>query len=248
MVVRKDSPQRRLAFERVRNASTAYARNLRKVAHHIGQLVNGFDHPDQANNSALQDLLEAYARILKPWARATAQRMLMEISRRDTKAWEQYARQMGQAIRTELATQETGRELSAALERQVELITSLPLDAARRVHELTQQALSTSVRPSEIAAKILETGEVTKSRADLIARTEVARTASNLTQVRAESVGSTHYIWRTVRDRRVRESHEHMEGRVCAWADPPEVEPGQRYHAGCIYNCRCYPEPIVPED
>jgi len=173
---------------------------------------------------------------------------LTEIGRRDTRAWEQYSRQMGMAMREELVSSSTGVVLRAALARQVDLITSLPTVAAQRVHDLTVENLAQSKRPAQIAEEIMKTGQVTKSRATLIARTEVARTASELTEARAVAVGSTHYIWRGVRDKRERDSHWHMEGRVCEWANPPEVEPGKRYHAGRIYNCRCWPEPIVPLD
>ncbi len=45
-------------------------------------------------------------------------------------------------------------------------------------------------RASEIAKEIMRSGDVAKSRATLIARTEVARTARVLTQARAEQAVS----------------------------------------------------------
>lgn len=248
MAIRKDSPVQRLAFEKVRRASAQYGVNLRKVATHIDHLVKMFDPNDPVDMGNLRMLLYRYSQALSPWARKVAEKTLQDIGRRDTKAWQQYARQMGRAIHQELEQADTGKVYSEAMARQVHLITSLPTEAANRVHELVTGALGSGKRPSEIAEMIMQTGEVTKSRATLIARTEVARAASEFTQARAVSVGSTHYIWRGVRDRRERDSHWEMEGRVCEWANPPEVEPGKRYHAGCIYNCRCYPEPVIPED
>ena len=128
--------------------------------------------------------------------------------------------------------------------------TSLPLDAAQRVHELTTGALYEGARANEIAAEIMKTGEVTRSRANLIARTEVGRSATTLTQARAESVGSVGYIWRTARDYDVRQRHKELEGTFHAWNDPPvATDPGQRpirAHAGSIFNCRCYAEPVLP--
>lgn len=243
----KDAPSRRLAFERVRKASVQYAINLRKIATHIGHMVQGFDPNDPVDVGNLRMLLFRYAEALKPWAAKAAEKMLMEVGRRDSEAWTRYAREMGRSIQAELAGAQTGLVMRESMARQVDLITSLPLDAAKRVHELAIGALGSGDRPSEIAKKIMETGDVTKSRATLIARTEVSRAASEFTQARATSVGSTHYIWRGVRDRRERDSHWAMEGRVCEWANPPEVEPGKRYHAGRYFNCRCYPEPVIPE-
>jgi len=112
---------------------------------------------------------------------------------------------------------------------------------------LTFGALSTGRRAEEIQKDILNTGEVTLSRARLIARTEVARTASGLVQARATHIGLTHYVWRTSMDATVRESHKKMNGKIIAWADMPTLEDGSVCHAGAIYNCRCYPDPILPD-
>ena len=65
-------------------------------------------------------------------------------------------------------------------------------------------------------------------------------------KAQAQEVGIKQYIWRTVKDEDVRESHADMEGKICDFDNPPEVEPGQFYHPGGIYNCRCYQEPLLP--
>jgi len=70
----------------------------------------------------------------------------------------------------------------------------------------------TSAFAKEIAAEIMETGEVTKSRVTLIARTEVGRTTTMLTQVRSEGVGATHYQWLSARDSDVRPLHKKLPG------------------------------------
>lgn len=53
---------------------------------------------------------------------------------------------------------------------------------------------------------------------------------------------TTHYIWRTRRDRRVRSQHADREGRVFSWNDPPTGG-----HPGEDFNCRCTAEPYYPE-
>jgi SPP1 gp7 family putative phage head morphogenesis protein len=249
MVLRRDKPSEKLAFERVRRAAAQYGVSLRKIAGTIGHMIDTFDvMNDPVALANMSMALFQYAKTLHPWAQAEAKRVMQEVGRRDTKAWEAYSRQMGLAIREELATTATGSVLRAAMLRQVNLITSLPIDAAQRVHDLVQANLAESKRAPEIAKMIMASSDVTKVRATLIARTEIARAASELTEARSVAVGSTHYIWRGVRDRRERDSHDAMEGRICEWANPPEVEPGKFYHAGRIYNCRCWPEPIVQKD
>lgn len=127
---------------------------------------------------------------------------------------------------------------------QVRLITSLPTEAAERVHATAREGIVKGWRADQIAAEIMKTGEVTKSRADLIAVTEVGRTSTLLTQARAEHVGSTHYVWRTAQDGDVRPSHKKMEGKVVAWNAPPTLD-GLTGHAGALPRCRCYCEPIL---
>jgi SPP1 gp7 family putative phage head morphogenesis protein len=92
-------------------------------------------------------------------------------------------------------------------------------------------------------------GDVSKSRATLIARTEVARCGSILTQARCAHVGCEAYIWRTVEDDDVRHDHAILNGKVIYWNAPPiaDLRSGTRAHAGQIWNCRCYPEPIIPD-
>ena len=53
---------------------------------------------------------------------------------------------------------------------------------------------------------------------------------------------TTHYIWRTRNDGKVRSSHADQEGRVFSWNDPPVGG-----HPGEDYNCRCTAEPYYPE-
>jgi SPP1 gp7 family putative phage head morphogenesis protein len=221
----------------------------------------------------ISQILQRYAEALDEWAKATALRMLRDVDQADRAMWatltqEQAANQskqhrarwaklsqdMSEAIKDELAGSATGDVLRERLAEQVALIKSLPLEAAQRVHELTLRGLETASRGEEIRRAILATGDVTTARATLIARTEVARTASLLTQSRAEFIGSTHYIWRTSGDTDVRPGHRALNGQVFRWDDPPQVLEGEgkrkkvyRHHPGQIWNCRCYPEPIIPE-
>jgi hypothetical protein len=49
--------------------------------------------------------------------------------------------------------------------------------------------------------------------------------------------GITHYIWRTMQDEDVRESHAAMEGQIFAFDAPPIVDEGGSYNPGGVYNC-----------
>ncbi|MDR8787949.1 hypothetical protein FEP82_05946 [Burkholderia multivorans] len=210
-------------------------------------MFDGFPLGDLEAVPTIEQLLRRYAEALTPWAEATAARMLEDLNRRDEQAWMQNAREMSRALRDELRRAPTGETMRALMAEQVTLIKSIPLEAAKRVHRLTIEALEDSTRAAQISKAIQESGEVAKSRADLIARTEVARTASKLTEARALHVGSPGYFWRTSGDSDVRDSHRKMNGQFVRWDDPPTLD-GMTGHAGQFPNCRCWCEVVVPED
>lgn len=198
--------------------------------------------------AAVSEALRRYAELISPWARTVARYMLADVARRSARQWEQNSREMSRALRAELTQAPTGMLLAALQDDQVRLITSLPLAGAQRVHDLTQQALVDARRATDIAKDVLRTGEVTKARAALIARTEVSRAQSNLTQARAMFAGSEGYIWRSSKDGDVRDTHRAMEGVYVRWDAPPKTDKGiDPYHAGCGPNCRCWAEPVLPD-
>lgn len=206
-----------------------------------------FEPGDAEALPTITTMLDRYSEALNGWAVKTATKMLEEVDNRDRQGWMALASEMSKDLRDEIRNAPTGKLFQSLLDEQVTLIKSLPTEAAKRVHELTIKGLEDSTRAKEIAKEIARSGEVTASRANLIARTEVARTASVLTQARAEHIGSEGYIWRTSRDSDVRHSHKEMEGKFVRWDSPPTLSDGTTTHAGQIYNCRCYPEPVIPE-
>lgn len=241
--------QARERFNVARKLESEYLRALRQLTRQIDHMVKGMAPNGVVTNSQeLEQMLRQYSQTIRPWAKSVAQKMIARIAQKDKSAWIQLGKAMGKALRQELNDAPTGAMLNDFLATQVQLITSLPLEAAERVHRLTQEAMISSSRASEVAKEILLTGKVTESRAKLIARTEVARTASALTLARSAHVGVTHYVWRTSGDAQVRESHKHMNGKVIPVDIPPEVEPGKAYHAGQFPNCRCWCSPIFPDD
>lgn len=233
-------------WQHARSTENMYARALRRVAAAIDHIVRAWPPGDPSADSAIRAALRQYSDLLRPWATAVGGRMVADVERQNARTWRLVAEEIGRGVADQVRSTDVGGRMRELLGQQVRLITSLPIDAGQRVHELTLRGLEGGERARGIAREILRTGEVTSSRATLIARTEVGRTASVLTQARAERVGSTGYIWRSARDTDVRPSHRAMEGKFVAWSDPPTLD-GMTGHAGCLPNCRCHPEPVIPE-
>lgn len=249
---REKRQQRRNARERFlqdKHIGRIFTRSLSRVAKQVGDIVEGYSVGGVVKDPmSLRLGLERYAEILKPWAQNVAAQMVGEVNQRNEKTWAQVGSDLGRNLRAEIAQTPTGELMRSLMNEQVALITSLPMKAAERVHKLVIEGQSDSSRAAEVAKEIARTGHVTKSRAMLIARTEIARTQNNLTQARAQYIGSEGYIWRTSEDRDVREIHRKLEGKFFRWDDPPVAgENGERAHAGTIYNCRCWAEPVIPD-
>lgn len=252
---RGETKRQRESFDRVRRTERTYTIQLRKIAKIVGDIVNGFDWGNPAEADRLvTDALTEFAKTISPWAKSVAASMLVDVQRRDVKAWREITNGMGEALRAEILRAPTGLVFQQKMAEQVKLITSLPTEAAQRVHHLVTESMIDSGRAKAIADEIFRSGEVSRGRANLIARTEVGRAASAFTESRAQYIESPGYIWRTARDSEVRNtdnnpigSHRLLEGKFIPWDKPPVASTnGQRAHAGAIYNCRCYPEPIIP--
>lgn len=124
-------------------------------------------------------------------------------------------------------------------------IKSLPIEAAQRAQKLAAESVAGGRRADEVATELKNTTGVTKSRATLIARTEIAKSNANITQARAGLVGANQYIWRTMEDGAVRPAHAAMANLVFSFDDPPEVGDEGAHGPGEFPNCRCYAEVIV---
>jgi len=243
----RDKVEGRSAFIRARKVEARYAAQLRKIARHVGDIVKAFSPDDPLLSGKVSAALHRYGDIIGGWADATAKRMVEEVAARDKLAWMEVSRRMGRGLREEIETAPTGRVMQERLNEQVSLIKSIPFEAAERVRNLENEGIVQGRRSNYIAEEIMKSGDVAKSRANTIARTEVSRTATELTRARAEHVGSTGYIWRTAEDSDVRDSHREMEGKFVRWDQPPTID-GMKGHAGQFPNCRCYPEPVIPDD
>jgi len=237
------------SFDQVRRAERYYGIQLRKIARHVGDIITAFEVGSPQADALIRRAMERYAELLQPWAQATAAGMLADVTRRDAKVWRNITEGMGSTMRDYIRSAPLAPVLAELEGEQVRLITSLPLEAAERVHKLMVEGLYNATRASEIAKEIMRSGEVTESRANLIARTEVGRASGKITETRALHVGSEGYIWRTVGDADVRHDHRLLNGKFIRYDSPPiaDKKSGTRAHAGCIWNCRCYQEPVIPQ-
>ena len=236
-----------LDFFKSRWIEEKYARQLRDVAREVARIIEGHDPLTISGVREMQYALQKYAGILAPWAVKVSQKIASQLDRQDFAMWDRHSQKIGAGLRDLVRNQPAGEVLQDFLARQVHYITSLPIEEGQRVQALALEAMTGGKRPDDIASELEDSGQVAKSRATLIARTECARTASLLTQSRGLGIGATQYIWRTAKDKAVRPSHREMEGKTFDLYDPRSLSDGTKTFPGGIFNCRCISEIIIPE-
>lgn len=130
------------------------------------------------------------------------------------------------------------------------LINDIPNKTINEIQERVVDALLSGQTQTDMTADIIdalgERTDVTDSRARLIARDQTAKLNGRLTQERQVDAGVDSYVWRTVGDERVRETHDAVDGMTFSWGTPPAETDDN--HPGEDYQCRCWAEPILPEE
>ena len=234
-------------FQKSKRIQTDYERKLRGVSKEVRKLILAHNPVDLASLERLKQALYSYSKLIEPWSKMIVEKMILDVSNQDKNAWKNHTKQMSLALQKEILNAPTGEVFKQLMEQNVLLITSIPIEAAKKVHDKVIENLGQGSRPTSLIEEIMNLGGVSYGRAITIARTETARAANTLTQARAQHVGSSGYIWRTSSDLVVRLSHRKMNGKFVEWSEPPELD-GMIGHAGCLPNCRCYSEPIIPEN
>lgn len=136
------------------------------------------------------------------------------------------------------------RDVIGAFTREnVALIKSLPVQAFADIEKTLTGSMADGDRWENMAEDLEQRLGVSQSRANLIARDQVGKLYGDLNRVRQTDLGFDRYIWRTMRDNRVRDEHEERDGLTFEWENPPPGGPESGGHPGEAIQCRCYAEP-----
>ena len=90
----------------------------------------------------------------------------------------------------------------------------------------------------DMAKDIRQMTNMSKRRAQLIARNAPLQYSGALTKHHQIGAGIKQYRWQTSHDERVRASHKSREGKVYSWDDPGP-------HPRSEVNCRCDAVPLI---
>jgi len=238
-----------------RKIENSYRRALRSITNQITAEVIKFSKVDEIIRYLIALFNNDIFRII---CEKEATRMVTNVNKYTATTWREAAAKgsKGNIIYKALKKNLEGTKgmyIAEQINRNAELIKSIPKDLSAKVTEHIKEQALKGVRASTISDQIRKQFvDISKTKADLIARTEVSKTQTALLRSQAEEIGLDWYIWKATGDQRTRHSHEIMDGLLINWKEPPSPEKlaGDKrtygnYHAGEIFNCRCYAEPVV---
>lgn len=120
----------------------------------------------------------------------------------------------------------------------VALVKGLTTEIAARVEKRVLSGVQGGMLHGDLATEIQADMGIGATRAKLIARDQVGKLYGQVNAARQREMGVTSFVWRTVRDARVRSEHVARDGQIYQYAEPPNGElPGEPI------LCRCYAEP-----
>ncbi len=140
--------------------------------------------------------------------------------------------------------------LQAFVRQNVLLIKTLNHGQVGQIEALVLDSFRRGIHVSSIKKEIQAKLRVGRARASLLARDQVLKLHGQFAQIEQVDAGIEEYVWRTVRDERVRPGHKALDGTKQKWNKPPVVSSRKgvrRAHPGGDYQCRCYAEPAMPD-
>lgn len=243
-------------FQNARRKTEAeYQKALLKILHLIKKKCLTHKKDDD-KIKALRDIVNSAD--FNEYAESAVTKMVSLAISTNEKSWKAAAaksskgRKIYEALLNEHNQQHIQAIYQPIMENNMALIKTVSIEVANRMIDIMSQEHVEGSRAAVIAEHMSRYGaDLTNYMLVRIARTESSKVSTAVTQIRSQNMGINWYIWRTSDDARVRKAHQHMDDVLINWQDPPDPEAlvGEKsygsYHAGCIFNCRCYPEPII---
>ena len=151
-----------------------------------------------------------------------------------------------------------GDTLAVAIQQNVELITSIKNDFINDIGSNVFTNYKKGFRHGELINEIRERGNVSYSRAKLIARDQTAKVNADFEEERNKKLGFDIYKWKGTADARERDSHRALNNMLCKYSDPTVYsdDEGKTWKkrtsikafigkCGEDYQCRCLAIPYI---
>lgn len=139
----------------------------------------------------------------------------------------------------------------------VQMIKSIPNETLGEMREIILDGFKKGKTATDISKELQKSYGITKRKAQSLARDQIATLNAEISELQQRDAGCTKYKWSTSKDRRVRDCHRELDGKIFSWDNPPEmwyetkagrVYTGRRCHPGQDFLCRCCAIPVFDFD
>ena len=215
-----------------------------RVVVHLHRWLAEVPRRDAADDPAIHDAIEhAVAEMQAKWSARRIRDLVTPLAGDiDRFSRDQLIAVMKDTIGIDVlgAEPDLAPEMARWVSENVSLIKTVP----GRFFPDLEQRLVAGVHNGErwevLSDMVEERSGVAESNAVRIARDQTGKLNGQLNQKRQENLGIEKFVWRTMKDNRVRDEHEARDGEAYEWSAPPDGEiPGEPI------QCRCWAEPDV---
>jgi len=218
-----------------------------------GSPLAAFDAKDELRlDGIFKTVSNIFKRIAETVLAASPNRLLEENSKKAGKkasehARKQLRRQFVSSLGIDLYATDDEDAIEGFVEKNVKLIRSVQNQYLHEVEQTILEGLSTGSTVEDLKDRLTplvdDVGKKAERRAKVIANDQVGKLSQQINRHRQQSVGVKKFIWRTMGDNRVRDSHEDLDGQEFTWA-----EGANGLYPGDDIMCRCYAEPVIEID
>ena len=143
------------------------------------------------------------------------------------------------------------------VDENIQKIKSIPNDTLGSMQKIILDGFREGKTITAIQKEIQKEYSVTRRKAQLLARDQIATLNAQLSKLQQEDAGCSKYKWSSSKDSRVRDCHRALDGKIFSWDDPPEmwyetksgrVYTGRHCHPGEDIACRCVAIPVFDID
>lgn len=135
-------------------------------------------------------------------------------------------------------------QLQKWVHENVLLISTIPEDTLEKMKDIVYDGFAKGKTTTRMVKEIQRVYGISRRRAELIARDQTAKLNGQIQKAQQQDAGITEYIWSTTGDKRVRKSHQELNGKKFSWSDAPVNSDGRKCHPGQDYQCRCIGRPV----
>ncbi|VFR32521.1 Plasmid-related protein [plant metagenome] len=199
----------------------------------------------------LAELGRKWSRVFGERAGPLANRTIGSIDRFAKKNLGASLREMsgGLAIKTPQMPAALYDKILASTAENVGLIKSVPAQYLERIQGIVMRSIQSGGQGTkEIFDEINHLGQVTKSRAKLIATDQTRKITSAMNEERLKSAGVREFEWiHSGGGAEPRSLHVEYDGQTFSMENPPIIDrrTGQRGFPGELINCRCRMRPVI---